>query len=253
MIHYKINAKLKKEKKILFLIFISILINLIILANVKSQNYNMSGAQILFNSSETKQPSAAQFLNTSGGSFTTVILSAETQNLKWKAYVGNVTGVLTLDDSGDYSIYQWQLTEITGKVYATRFNNISWSSVRCANLTDIQKEENALNHTTSNVDSINNTFSYNIHKEFYVGNIKINQNSCKSTFTWINNTAQTPSINAPFQEVLLTDNQVLIYTTFINDNTIGYNFQRYDFQMIVPERGVGGYENTRYYFYMELQ
>lgn len=218
-----------------------------------AQNYNISGADILYNASETKLPNPAEYLNTSGGSFTTLILSSETQNLKWKAYVGNVTGVLTLDDSGDYSIYQWQLTTITGKVYATRFNNISWSNIKCAEISDIQKEENALNHTTSNVDSINNTFSYTIHKEFYVGNIRINQSTCKSTFTWINNTAQSPNINAPFQEVLLTDNQVLIYTTFIDDNTIGYNFNRYDFQMIVPERGIGGYENTRYYFYMELQ
>lgn len=250
----KISTSYIKISNLVLIKFVFIfLLCLLILNKTIAQNYNISGAQILYNTSETKQPSPAEYLNTSGGSFTTLILSSETQNLKWKAYVGNVTGVLTLDDSGDYSIYQWQLTTITGKVYASRFNNISWSNIRCANLIDIQKEENALNHTTSNIDSINNTFSFNLHKEFYVGNIRINQSTCKSTFTWINNTAQSPSINAPFQEVLLTDEQVLIYTTFIDDNTIGYNYQRYDFQMILPERGMGGYENTRYYFYMELQ
>ncbi len=222
------------------------------LSYVYSQTYQVPGADILYNTTETKTPSPAEYLNTSGGSFTTMILSSETQNLKWKAYIGNVTGVLTLDDSGNYSIYQWQLTSFTGEVYASRVNNITWSNIKCANLTHIENEEIAMNHTTSNVDSINNTFNSMVHREFFVGTIKINESSCKSTFTWVNDTQQSASVTAPFQEVLLTDNNALVYTTFVNDNTQGFNYNRYDFQMIVAERGIGGYENTRYYFYLEL-
>jgi hypothetical protein len=212
-----------------------------------------SGSNITYNVSETKTPAPAQSLNTSGGSFTTVILSSETQNLRWKAYAGNVTGVLTLDDSGNYSIYQWQLTTITGKVFATRNNSINWPNVQCASASVISTEETAMNHTTSNADSINSTFHYKIHKDFFVGTVPIAQSSCQSTFTWANDTVQTPSVTAPFQEVLLSDGASLVYTTFIDDNTQGFNFNKYDFQMIVAERGVGGYANTRYYFYMELQ
>jgi hypothetical protein len=212
-----------------------------------------TGANITYNSSETKTPAPAQSLNTSGGSFTTVILSSQTQNLKWKAYAGNVTGVLTLDDSGNYSIYQWQLTAMAGEVYATRNNSIYWPSIMCANSAQIVAEETAMNHTTTNADSINNTFHYRLHRGFYVGLQNISQSTCQSTFTWANNTAQTPSVTAPFQELLLTDGSSLVYATFIDDNTQGFNFNKYDFQMIVAERGIGGYANTRYYFYMELE
>jgi len=212
-----------------------------------------SGVDITYNVTETKSPAPADYINTSGGTFTTLILSAETQNLRWKAYAGNVTGVLTLDDSGNYSIFQWTLTTITGEVYATRNNSVTWSGIRCANESDIIAEEIALNHTTSHSDSINSTFSYKIHRSFYVGNVQINQSSCRSTFTWANDTAQTPSVDAPFQEVLLEDGTNFIYSTFIDDNTQGFNFNKYDFQMIVAEKGVGNYPATPYYFYMELQ
>jgi hypothetical protein len=211
------------------------------------------GAEISYNQTETKTPAPAQFLNTSGGTFTTLILTSQTQNLRWKAYAGNVTGVLTLDDSGDYSIYQWELATITGKVFATRNNTITWSNIRCASQPEIEAEETIMNHTTSAADSINSTFPYNIHRGFYVGTVPITQSSCRSTFTWVNDAPQVPSVDAPFQEVLLHDGSSLVYTTFIDSGTQGFNFNRYDFQMIVAEKGVGGYPNTPYYFYMELQ
>lgn len=226
---------------------------LLVLPFLKFTLAQPSGANITFNATETKTSAPAQYLNTSGGTFTTLILNAETQDLKWKAYAGNVTGVLTLDDSGNYSIFQWALTAITGEVYASRNDSITWSNIRCANNTNISNEETAMNHTTSSPDSINSTFSYRIHRGFYVGSIQIPQSTCRSAFTWANDTAQTPSVDAPFQEVLLHDGTSMVYMTFIDDNTQGFNFKRYDFQMIVAEKGVGGYPNTRYYFYMELE
>ncbi|MFH2021248.1 MAG: hypothetical protein ABIJ34_07550 [archaeon] len=235
------------------LLFMSILFGLVLLLSLMQPIFaDPDGANITYNVSETKTPAAAQYLNTSGGSFTTVILNAETQNLKWKAYAGNVSGVLTLDDGGNYSIYQWQLTDYTGEVFASRNASVTWSNIRCANVTHVYYEETAMNHTTSSPDSINSTFSYKLHKAFYVGTAVIAQSSCKNTFTWVNNTAQTPDITSPFQEILLYDGSALVYTTFIDDNIQGFNFKKYDFQMIVPERGVQGYDNTKYYFYMEL-
>jgi hypothetical protein len=212
-----------------------------------------SGAVIQYNTSETKTPASAQYLNTSGGTFTTLILSAESQNLKWKAYAGNVSGVLTLDDSGDYSIFQWELSEITGRVFATRNESITWSNIGCASQANIYSEETLMNHTSEKEDSINTTFSLQLHREFYVGTKRINESTCRSAFTWANNTAQTPSIDSPYQEVLLHDTSSMVYATFIDDDAVGFNFKNYDFQMIVPEKGVGGYENTRYYFYLELE
>ena len=172
--------------------------------------------------------------------------------MRWKAYAGNVTGVLTLDDSGDYSIYQWGLTDMTGEVYTSRNDSITWASIACATEGQITTEDTNMNHTSSADDSINTTFSSQIHRGFTVGVVPIGESTCRSTFTWVNASPQTPSINAPFAEVLLHDGSNLIYTTFIDDNTQGFNYNDYDFQMIVAERGVAGYPNTRYYFYMEL-
>ena len=161
----------------------TVLFILILLAIMEYALAQPSGANITYNTTETKTPRAADYLNTSGGSFTTMILFSETQNLRWKAYAGNVTGVLTLDDSGNYSIYQWQLTAMTGEVYATRNNSISWSSIRCATYPEIYSEETSLNHTTSSADSINSTFFSGIHRGFFVGPTPIGQSSCRSTFT----------------------------------------------------------------------
>jgi len=233
------------SQKIVFLILALILFRLAI--------GQPAGADITYNVTETKTPAAAEYLNTSGGTFTTLIISGETQNLRWKAYAGNVTGVLTLDDAGDYSIFQWAPTDFTGEVYASRNDSINWDNIRCANQTHIDDEETKMNHTQTSVDSINATFNSQIHKSFFVGNEPIGESTCRSAFTWANDTAQTPSVDAPFQEVLLHDTQSLVYTTFVDDNTQGFNFNNYDFQMILPERGVAGYPNTRYYFYLELQ
>src|SRR3989344_8533797 len=59
----------------------------------------------------------------SGGYIFTINLTGETQNARWKAFIGNASGVLTLDDSSGNTIYDWTLSTTTGEVYATRQSN----------------------------------------------------------------------------------------------------------------------------------
>ncbi|MBN2368111.1 hypothetical protein JXC34_03755 [Candidatus Woesearchaeota archaeon] len=231
----------------------AVLFILIFLALFRYAIGQPTGAYISYNHSENKTPDPADYLNTSGGTFTTMIISGVTQNLRWKAYAGNVTGVLTLDDSGDYSIYQWELADFEGMVYASRNDSIAWDNIECASPYNITVEETEMNHTTTKSDSINNTFAYRTHKEFYVGSKIIENSTCQSTFTWVNDTAQTPSENATFQEILLHDGTNLVYATTIDNDELGFNTNEYDFQMILAEKGVAGYPNTRYYFYIEVQ
>lgn len=232
----------------------SIILVLVLVFIVQTTIGDPTGSDILFNESETKNASAAEYLNTSGGTFATLLLQAESQNLKWKAYAGNVSGVLTLDDEGDYSIYQWELESYDGRVFASRNSTIDWGSVECAPVATVEAEQVLMNHSATSQDNINNTFNLKLHKGFYVGTKPIAESSCKSQFTWANDTVQTsPDIDSPFQELLLTDGNNLIYTTFVNNDVQGFNYNEYDFQMIVAEKGVGGYESTRYYFYIELE
>lgn len=186
------------------------------------------------------------------GTITTMVLSTVQQDQHWKAYVGNVTGSLTLDDADNLTIYDWDLTGITGEVYASRFDNISWTSMACANATDINLESTFHNMTDADADDINSTFNWTIHKTFNIGSDTIPSNTCNSTVTYANDTRQVPDGNNPYQEVLIKDeNHYLIYMTSIDDNSQGFDNESYDFQMIVAESNVKP-TATSYYFYVEL-
>ena len=164
-----------------------------------------SGPQISIFSNETKSVQAARVINTSGGSITTIRLNATTQNTRWKAYVGNVTGTLTLDDANDNTIFNWQLTSIVGEVYATRSSGlINWSGINCSNSSNILYEETNLSQFNKD-DNISKTFSSQTHQGFYAGTRQILQNTCYSVHTYVNSTAQSTR----FEEVVLYDSPQL--------------------------------------------
>lgn len=203
---------------------------------------------------ETATPATAGLLNTSGGSITTVNLNGTTQNVRWKAFVGNATGKLTLEDSAGAVIYDWSLSSITGEVYTTRASgSVNWTGVGCANATHVSNEDVTLNHTNKD-DNITATFNTQTHAAFFVDVNQITANSCRSVHTYVNSTAQSTD----FEEVILYDgtnltNGKIVFTTILEQDIYGYNNRTYDFQMIVPERGEPAWESsTAYYLYAEL-
>jgi hypothetical protein len=211
-----------------------------------------SGPTIITNTTYDIAPRPAATITTVGGSFTTLLLNATTQTPRWKAYVGNVTGQLVLDDSNNKSIYDWFVSSVTGEVYATRNSTIDWSTVQCAADESIFSEDESLHMSQVNPDTINNTFINNVHRMFYVGSSLITNSSCRSISTYVNDAAQSVSENAAFQEILLQDDSSrLVYATIINQNTTGFNSQKYDFQMIVAEDEYLT-AATPYYLYVEL-
>jgi hypothetical protein len=197
-------------------------------------------------------PRSAYMLNTSGGTFTTLLINISSQTYRWKAYAGNITGKFVLADNMNKSIYDWSISSVSGEVYATRSATvITWANIICGNSTSVKTEERALNITSSNDDSINRTFMghINTHNAFYVGTKLISANSCPSISTFVNNTRQT----SKFQEVLLYDKIRTVYTGLLEAGAKGFNNQYYDFQLIVPESGLQGQQPvTPYYFYVEL-
>jgi hypothetical protein len=211
------------------------------------------GPVIKFNSTTNSTPRPAASIITAGGTFTTLTLNTTGQTYRWKAYVGNISGKLVLADATNTSIFDWTVTSVTGEVYATRSSSsIDWTTVGCADNTLIDNEDIFMNMSLSSPDTINNTFNNTIHKLFYVGATRIQNSTCRAIATYVNGVAQTPSQNAVFQEVLLKDSlSNLIYTTLVNSSTIGYNNQRYDFQMILAENEYQSIPTT-YYLYVEL-
>jgi hypothetical protein len=212
-----------------------------------------TGASLTNISTSQKSAVSPQSGNHSKGSIHTIGLTAEQQDMKWKAYVGNISSTFVLDDANDYSIYQWTVNSFSGQVYLSR-GAIDWSAVSCATIANKQAEDTAVGHTSTSEDSVNSTFVTQGHKGFSVGTIPINANQCFATATWANDTMQTASATTPFTELLLWDstNTRMVYTTFVENNAAGYRTNPYDFQAIVPDDAVPANAAMTYYFYLEL-
>ena len=210
------------------------------------------GPNILYNSTVNGSPPSAAAITTYGGSFTTLVLNTTGEDYRWKAYVGNVSGKLALDDASGKSIFDWTVGSVSGEVYATRSSSIDWSTIDCADTGTVESEDTSMNMTLTSPDTINKTFSNKVHKSFFVGTTLIQNSTCRAVATYINGTAQAISENALFQEILLKDgSSKLVYSTLVNQNTTGYNNQKYDFQMIVAENEYQ-VSPTTYYIYVEL-
>lgn len=248
------------KKKNLGLIFF-IAIALISFMSIISYTYGAPTGASLTNVSTTQKGAAnPDWNNGTKGAIHIVRLTAEQQNIKWKAYVGNVSSTFVLDDSDDYSIYQWTITSFTGQVYITRDGSVTWGTVDCANITNKEAEDTAIDHTSTSEDSVNSTFTSTSHRDFTVASNPITDGDCFSTATWANDTTQSPSATTPFTEVLLWDSTGgdMIYTTFVENDASSYRNDTastnvtYDFQAIVPEDGDAVDPTLTYYFYLEL-
>jgi hypothetical protein len=200
---------------------------------------------------ETKGSVSAKMINISGGRIATFNLSATVKNTRWKGFVGNVTGSLTLDDAVGSTLFDWSLSSITGKVYATR-------SINCSNTTNLELENYRMNHTNAD-DNITKTFNATLnstnatvsggHSGFYAGNVYIYNNTCPVLHTYVGNASQGQN----FTELALFDGYNFVYSTILESNARGFDDQPYDFQMIVPEIGLQGFSSaTAYYIYVEL-
>ena len=186
------------------------------------------------------------------GTITTITLSANQQDYKWKAYVGNVSGKVALDDATGKSIYDWNLgTSQGGKVLVSRFSNINWANISCANQVAIDGEQTGLGISLSAADNINSTFNYTNHKNFNVGVTPLS--NCRSTATYINDAQQVMNSTAYFQEILLRDSGSgdLVYTTLLESAHNGFDNQPHDFQLLVAENESATVP-TPYFFWVEL-
>lgn len=188
------------------------------------------------------------------GTITVLTMTLSQQNYRWKAYVGNVSGTLSLDDATTSTIYDWSLATINGEVYVSRASSITWANVSCVNQTVINTEQSFFGMSPSARDSINGTFNHTVHTSFLIGTKNITASSCRSAFTYVSDAAQAVNEAANFQEILLRDDLSgsMIYTTLLEQDQTSYDGSNtYDFQLIVAENE-SGIVPTNYYFYVEL-
>ena len=211
-----------------------------------------SGATISNNVTENGPVTTPDGHTANRSTITTMVLTSTQQDPFWKAYVGNVSGLLSLDDAATNTIYDWALATITGEVYATRTSSADWSSVQCAQAATITAENTFHNMTQGQVDSINGTFNATGHAQFVTASSTLLNDTCPSQALFVSDTRQVANSSADFQEVLIEENGgSLVYTALINDGATGFDTLSYDFQMIVAESNIKA-SPTTYYFYLEL-
>lgn len=197
------------------------------------------------------------------GNITELFINSTHVTTRWQGYYGNISGRITLDDAYNYSLYDWEIANPTGEIYAAnQTSTVYWSDIMCfnysANTTTGQVNINITNVETdlmgagvNDIDGVNETFNvtYTDATGFSVGGVTINTNDqCKMTYLYVSDAYQ----QTDYKEVILTDNRSVVWTALIEpDGTTGYDGNKWDFQMMVGEDGDVSTATT-YYFYVEI-
>ena len=242
---------MENNKKSL-LIIVLIIFGVFGLFLISATNNPVGPDTVNITSNTTKSSPGAATVNISGGYVASINITATIQDTRWKAFVGHVTGAFTLQDSTGSTVYNWALSTLTGRIYTSRnATTVSWANINCSNITQLNQENINMNHTNAN-DNLNMTFNYTsgaTHRAFYVGSRYMVNNTCPTLNTFVNNATQ----DTKFEEMALYDGYNIVYATILDQNTVGYNSQNYDFQMIVPENGAASFQGaTAYYLYVEI-
>ena len=193
----------------------------------------------------------------------------------WQGYFGNVTGTIALQDVNNMTLFQWELPNPAGEIYAVNTTSVvNWNNVTCVNFTgnasgDALGSRNMINlsnlavqynmNTTVTLENLskeglNYTFNTTFSGTFLTGTkATVTSDNCPQVTTFVDNAYQTST----FKEVLMHDNQsALIFVGLLELNKNGYQTgsnDLSDFQMLVAEDGSAGHEAaSTYYFYVEL-
>jgi len=201
------------------------------------------------------------------GNVTALSISHVTSTQSWQGYYGNVTGTITLDDANNKTLYDWSLPDPQGEIYASNFSAVDWTKIYCMNVSNLRtvcgsqsdsicygsdgraiEQRYGINSTDR--DGLNETFNDTFTGSFRTGAITIDSvDGCSMAHPYVNDTYETS-----WQEVLLSDNTSIIFTSIVRENGRAYNNASADFQMLVLENGHAGSEtvSSTYYFFVEL-
>jgi len=199
------------------------------------------------------------------GNVTEINLTAISTTKAWAGFYGNISGVITLEDALGYVFYNWTANEPKGEVYASFNDSVTWADIVCFEFDgsngnfDVDAAEGWYGIENDDEDGINETFTDDTNIAFQVGTVSIVANTCPATNTYRDGQQQ---VNEDFENVLLTDQDVLVFTTIIENNEAdnatditGYDAREHDFQLLVAENGQDGFEDgtTTYYFWAEIE
>ena len=155
-----------------------------------------------------------------------------------------------------------------------------WSNLSCATLNQIRNESRLFNHNatwqnTTDEDAYTNTFETTTFSNpgFYAGERQVTDTTMfapaygSTNCYGINLNENNADQSTNWTQVVLTDGTGqlesgaggaptrydIVYAALLENDTVGYNGQIYDFQILIPQDGrQGTQQNVAFYFYVEL-
>ncbi|HLD87198.1 MAG TPA: hypothetical protein VJB12_03970 [Candidatus Nanoarchaeia archaeon] len=209
------------------------------------------------------------------GNTTQLVIFDERSTQAWQGYFGNITGTVSLEDSSGKTFYDWAVANPRGEVYASNFTSVDWGQVHCLNVsqTNIDSVDDVvpsvrpdgsvsgINSTLvelsyginrTDIDGLNETYDgfYSSNTGFFVGALHFNgTDGCSLGNPYVNSAA-----SAAWDNVILSDNDTIIFTAIIREDASDFRNMASDFQLLVLENGHVGLDTTTtpYYFYVEI-
>jgi hypothetical protein len=229
-----------------------------------------SGSQITGLTNSSAATIAPDWDNAIAGNVSELTLYGDSVTQSWQGYFGNVTGAIRLADGSGNVMYNWSLTNPSGEIYSSFNDSIIWTNIQCFNYTaagtfaddsgqagatsrfgmNLTQLEGLFNITSTDVDGVDETFSLNSHVAFYTNSKQFSAGECNNSKIF------TQNGTGYFDEVLLysPDTQVVVFTSILKSDALGFDGAKHDFEMLVLEDGRDGNSAlTPYYFYLELQ
>jgi len=221
--------------------------------------------------------------NAIAGNITSLTISGFSVTQSWQGYFGNVTGVITLEDSAGNVLYNWSESSPEGEIFSSTNSSLEWNYIQCFNLTADGSYGNDLPNaggtskfgTNAQIlntefglaqddpDTVNVTFNYNgtqaqgeglVHDQFYLNNLLFTPGECgAATHLFADSNS---SEDSAFQEILMYEPSTysVVYATILDEDEFGFDNDPHDFQMIVLENGHGTDTAVdTYYFWVELE
>jgi len=204
------------------------------------------------------------------GNVTALVISDIINTQAWQGYYGNISGSITLDDADNFTLYDWQVADAAGEIYASNATGVDWTKIYCVNVSPNRNNVSNIEHSsfngsqleldfginTTDKDGLNETFNdtYIDTIGFEVGSITINnEDGCSMARPYVTGAYS----DSAYQEVILSDNNSLIFTSLLLNDQDSYQDgagDTADFEMLVLEDGhtANGLITTSYNFYVEL-
>ena len=192
------------------------------------------------------------------GNVTALNINSTRLTSRWQGYYGNVSGVITLDDATNNTLYNCQIASPRGEIYAVNHTTTpTWANVECFNFTDASQNvtlgglESSIGAAQTDRDGVNETFNLTYSGSFSAGSKTILAgDGCPIASLYVSD-AWT---GTKFNETILFENQSaerVIYVALLEQDQTGFSGSSLDFEMLVGENG-DSVQATSYYFFVEL-